>query len=107
MIRRPPRSTLFPYTTLGQKFSTDIFDFIRAQAADFLDDCQWQCEIRGATAHEERRGNDQSERHLERELRAFTAGAFNFDFAVECVQVCSHYVEADAAPSQFRFCGRR
>src|SRR5256885_9433190 len=32
MIRRPPRSTLFPYTTLFRSFIDAVFDFCRSRA---------------------------------------------------------------------------
>src|SRR5713226_9598470 len=37
-------------THLGQQFSADIFDFVGAQPADFLDHRQWQRESRRSTA---------------------------------------------------------
>src|SRR3712207_7467779 len=38
MIRRPPRSTLFPYTTLFRSFAGDDVDRPRGEPAEELDD---------------------------------------------------------------------
>src|SRR2546425_7421936 len=35
MIRRPPRSTLFPYTTLFRSVVADVFEFLRAGAEPY------------------------------------------------------------------------
>src|SRR5712664_3520300 len=92
---------------LGQKFSADVFDFIGAQAADFLDDRQRQREIRRAAAHKQSRRDNQGERHLEGKLRALAARALDIDFAVQRVQVCPHHIKSDSTSSQFRFHGSR
>src|SRR4051812_49721779 len=38
MIRRPPRSTLFPYTTLFRSLPPDPFDSLAAAFSDLLSD---------------------------------------------------------------------
>src|SRR2546422_8939348 len=38
MIRRPPRSTLFPYTTLFRSRNPDVFELARAKSARLLGD---------------------------------------------------------------------
>ncbi len=46
---------------LGEKFSADVFDFIGAQAADFLDDGERQGEMVRTATHEERGRDDQGQ----------------------------------------------
>src|SRR5258708_8333601 len=58
MIRRPPRSTLFPYTTLfrsvaGTKFSTKSFFFPFSTAED----------LQGIPTEERSKANSRSEEH--------------------------------------------
>src|SRR3712207_8227734 len=43
MIRRPPRSTLFPYTTLFRSFGEDVEGIVRRLLDDQLDDGGWNC----------------------------------------------------------------
>src|SRR5712664_2207428 len=92
---------------LCQQFSADVFDFIGAQAADFLDDRQWQRVIRRAAAHKQSRRDNQGQGHLEGKLRALSARALDIDFAVQRVQVCPYHIKSDSTPSQFRFHGSR
>src|SRR3989454_7144425 len=41
MIRRPPRSTLFPYTTLFRSIFVTIIDVLMARGAQSLGAIQW------------------------------------------------------------------
>src|SRR5688572_32244000 len=51
MIRRPPRSTLFPYTTLFRSDQTGVitYDFCESLSAPILDRCN--CEMNRSEEH--------------------------------------------------------
>src|SRR5256885_6419990 len=42
MIRRPPRSTLFPYTTLFRSVDRRVFSVVNLREADSTDDQYWK-----------------------------------------------------------------
>src|SRR2546427_8290316 len=67
MIRRPPRSTLFPYTTLFRSELRQSADHVRTEVADVQPHGQRDQQVLGhehAAAHVfQRQGSDRSEEH--------------------------------------------
>src|SRR5215472_6531459 len=61
--------------------------------------------MESAAAHEKRWGDDERQRHLERELGALAGLALHLDFAVEGAEIRADHVEADAAAGEFGFHG--
>src|SRR2546430_9917030 len=59
MIRRPPRSTLFPYTTLFRSLQTTSIIVVGLQL-DFV------CKYAARTAHEENQNGERDARHQHR-----------------------------------------
>ena len=82
---------------LRKELAADIFDFVGTDAADFFDDCERKRKARATAADKERGRDDQRQRNFERELRAGTGRALNFDFAVECVEIGADHVKTHAA----------
>src|ERR1700728_3616420 len=66
----------------GKEFAADVFEFVGANAADFLDDRERQDEADAAAADKQRGRNNQRQGHLEGEFCALAARAFDFDVAV-------------------------
>ena len=87
-----------------EQLSADVFDFLGAQAANFLDHGERKREDGCAATDEERLRNDQRQRHLHGEAGAAARFGANFDFAVQRVNIGAHDVEANAPAGQF---GRR
>src|SRR3984893_6262308 len=67
---------------LGEQLAADVFDFVGAEAADFLNYGEGQREAGGAAAHKESGGDDQCQRNFQGELGALAARALDVDFAV-------------------------
>src|SRR3712207_9454064 len=57
MIRRPPRSTLFPYTTLFRSFCEVFFDGVRVSAENLVGELNAGWQIAQTTLSYERGGN--------------------------------------------------
>src|SRR5947207_1040879 len=87
----------------GEQLSADVFDFVGANAADFLDNGQRQSKVGGSAAHEKRWGDDQCQRNFQYKLCALAGRAVNFDFAIERIQIGADYVESDSTAGEFRF----
>src|SRR3712207_8128205 len=86
MIRRPPRSTLFPYTTLFRSWSLtqppDAFDFLRAEfVAELAIDGEHRC-ILGAVLGLQ---NFQSPL-LDRKSTRLNSSHANISYAVFCLK---------------------
>src|SRR5258705_7114116 len=69
MIRRPPRSTLFPYTTLFRSWGDEAFRRAQAEGKPILLDigavwCHWCHVMDGESRSEEHTSELQSLRHL-------------------------------------------
>src|SRR2546429_5404649 len=55
MIRRPPRSTLFPYTTLFRSMSEIVFEVTQEADGGFVAECLTEAIFTGADSWEELR----------------------------------------------------
>src|SRR5438105_15587942 len=87
----------------GQQFAANVLNFVRAQAADFLDDGERHGEICRAAAHKQRRRNNKSQGNFEREFCALAGDALDLDFSVQGIQVGPHDVKTYAAARELRF----
>src|SRR2546429_6481672 len=63
MIRRPPRSTLFPYTTLFRSLLAAIRAFALAEGVDAALLAEWKISHPDLPARSERAVHDRSEEH--------------------------------------------
>src|SRR4029077_19373108 len=90
---------------LGEQLAAHFFDFVGADAANFLDHGERQSKASAAAAHEQRRGNDQGQRDFQGELGPVAARALDVDFAVQCIEIGAHDVQADAAAGELGLCG--
>src|SRR5262249_8144131 len=88
-------------TDFGQKFAADVFDFVGANAADFLDDTKRQRVAGSSATNEERGRDDQGQRNFQSELGAFAALAVDFDFAIELIEVGPNDIEANTTAGEF------
>src|SRR3712207_8895030 len=87
MIRRPPRSTLFPYTTL---FRSRPSPFRRChQRGELLDVRAWPCPIRSTRSfkpiHREP-GDDICELAVDRKSTRLNSSHANISYAVFCLK---------------------
>src|SRR2546427_9396038 len=73
MIRRPPRSTLFPYTTL--------FRSCLLEAIDLLEDMAQRLRVGGAVVASPRRGRD-----LDRKSTRLNSSHSQISYAVFCLK---------------------
>src|SRR3712207_8987222 len=79
MIRRPPRSTLFPYTTLFRSTKPSIFVLISSR--------QRTCCLAGADAHPDRfRGRFKPVRPEDRKSTRLNSSHANISYAVFCLK---------------------
>src|SRR3712207_8986618 len=72
MIRRPPRSTLFPYTTLFRSVAEDLGLFID--------------ELRGRLPHEGCLAHGRPDEHRDRKSTRLNSSHANISYAVFCLK---------------------
>src|SRR3712207_8082867 len=93
MIRRPPRSTLFPYTTL---FRSAVHDALLLRLARAVRPRVPQAPLRREDAHAQRRlvrGDDGVlERHLDRKSTRLNSSHANISYAVFCLKKKKSYL---------------
>src|SRR3712207_8151254 len=80
MIRRPPRSTLFPYTTLFRSLDADlrgVLDLVRRSAEDLR---------QAGRRHRARRSDLALAAHLDRKSTRLNSSYANISYAVFCLK---------------------
>src|SRR3712207_8360497 len=86
MIRRPPRSTLFPYTTLFRSEDADASANTAIFSGDYLAGTQGALAVMAALWHRQKTGEGQLIEIADRKSTRLNSSHANISYAVFCLK---------------------
>src|SRR3712207_7838311 len=89
MIRRPPRSTLFPYTTLFRSLGDDLVTLVQVQAV----------RVEGVNTAGGLKGDSYCDGHRRSEETRLNSSHANISYAVFCLKKKKRHTRRDPSPT--------